>query len=153
MFKITEEWLKSIGACARQIALFKALFPNGYEITEDKQQFIDDAAKFANHFDFDWLARGVLIRSDLRGEYELAVAPARAEYQRATEPAFAEYERDVASAWAEHERARVPVLVEYERARNEAWAKYGRVTAPAKEEYQRAVARAFAGAFFDQIHS
>ena|SRR3990167_3278772 len=102
--RITARLLESKGACADQVAKFRALWPRGVVPTEAL------ALEHSGTFDFQWAAINLLSAS-----------------------AWAEYKRVCASAWAEYERVRGPARAEYERvcalAFVAAWAEYERVCA------------------------
>ena len=79
--KITVKLLKAKGACAEQVAIFKTLFPNGVEPTEEL------CLAHAQTFGWDWAAANLLpaLASKAYDEadahapkaYDEAVAPAR----------------------------------------------------------------------------
>jgi hypothetical protein len=96
--RITLQQLTDKDACQEQVDLFRALFGDSVDVTEEL------CASVAGKFDFDWAASSLLAPS------------ARAEYKRATAPAWAEYKRATAPAWAEYKRATAPARDEYERA-------------------------------------
>jgi len=115
--KITTDWLVSRDACADQIAIFAAEWPDGAELTERN---LLRAAEL--HLDLYWLARCIL-PPQARAEYERVEGPAWAEYERVRDQARAEYERVKDQARAEYERVEGPARAEYERVRDQAlWA-------------------------------
>ena len=69
--KLTAKELESKGACASQVALFRSLFGEEVEITEEL------CAEHASAFDFDWAARNLLTAAALV-EYGKIMAAARA---------------------------------------------------------------------------
>ena len=95
--QITLRMLREREACDKQVELFRSLFGDAVEVTEDA------AVAVADRFDWDWAARHFL------------KAPAGAEYDRVTAAAGAEYDRVRAPAWAEYDRVRAPALAEYDR--------------------------------------
>ncbi len=149
--RITTAWLREQKACAHQLAIFKAEWPEGAEVTRTNLE-----RAVALRLDLWWLADRYLTAAALaeyervtaaaRAEYERGTAAALAEYKRVRAAALAEYERVTAAARAEYERVTAPALAEYERVRAPALAEYERVTAPALAEYERVRAAALIAA-------
>ncbi len=135
--------LKSKGACADQVALFKSTFGAQVDVTE---------ALCEAHFDkFNWgWASRYLLTPDARAEYERVVAPAYAELQLVIAQAYAEYQRVRAQADVEHQRVRAPAYAEYERVDALAYTEYRRAAAQADAEYQRVRAGTFGRLFAAQ---
>ena len=92
-------------ACRAQTDLFRQLFGESVEITEEL------CASVADKFDWRWA-----------GRYLLSPVAA-ADYERVRAHASAEYERVRATAGAEYERAEAPALAEYKRVRSAAFAR------------------------------
>lgn len=91
--KVTVRMLKAKGACSNQVELFKSLFPNGVEVTEEV------CVANADNFDWNWAANNLLTPLQL-AKYQRIEAPARADFKRITASARAEYKRITASAFA-----------------------------------------------------
>ncbi len=130
MLKITSRLLRSKGACAEQVAVFKELGGDKKELT--RALFLKHAGKF----DLDWAANNLLSPTQ-KAEYERVARPAWAEYERVTGPAWAEYERVTGPALAKYTRVAGPALVEYERVAGPARVEYERVAGPALAKYAR----------------
>ena len=123
MRTITVVELETNQACSSQVALFKRLFGESVEITE--QLCLDHHVEFNWH----WTAQHFL------------TAPALTEFSRITAPAWAEYTRIEDQAWSEFSRITDQAITDQARA------EYVRITAPAWAEYARIGAQAFARAY------
>ena len=131
------------GACADQVALFRAKFGESVDVTHEL------CASVASEFDFCWAARNLLPPAAY-AEYARVRAPAYAKYKRVTAPAYAKYKRVTAPDYAEYKRVTDAAYAEYERVRDAAYAEYERVRAPAYAEYKRVIAREFARQYIAQ---
>jgi hypothetical protein len=80
--KLHLKQLTDKGACQAQVNLFRTMFGESVDVTEEL------CASVAGKFDFYWAAHHLLTPS------------ARAEYERVRAPAWAEYERVMAVAFA-----------------------------------------------------
>ena len=104
------------GACSNQVELFRAMFGESVNVTQEL------CVSVADKFDFEWTALQLLtptaqaeyerVRAQAWAEYERVEAPVRAKYERVEAPARAEYERVRASAWAEKERVMASTFAE-----------------------------------------
>ena len=92
--QITLEMLEEIDACEGQKDLFADHFPNGVEF-KGQEHAIEMCVKFAEVFDFEWAADG-LLEADTCTEFKKATAPALAEFKKAITPAQAEYDKVIA---------------------------------------------------------
>ena len=82
--KITLRQLKLLGACIKQVELFKETFGDEVEITEAVVK--EHGAKF----NVAWLANNVLTPIQL-ADYEAKHAPIRADYEAKHAPLLADY--------------------------------------------------------------
>jgi hypothetical protein len=141
MEKVTVGFLRSLGACAGQVALFEETFPDGAAVTVEAALQAMGAGLTLN-----WLASR--LPPPALAEYERVTFAAEYEYGRVTEAALDEYERVTTEAWAEYKRLTAPALAEYEYERlvAAAWAEYERVTEAALAEYKRAECAALVAA-------
>ena len=90
---LTVETLKSKKACQPQIDLFRSLFGDSVEVTEEL------CVKHAQDFNWDWAA-DTLLSESAREDYYKATGPALKVYNKATAPALKVYIKATASAWA-----------------------------------------------------
>ena len=81
------------GACADQVALFRAKFGESVDVTSELCESV------ASVFDFEWAARNLLPPAAY-AERERVMAPAYAEYKRVRDAAYAEYMRVIAREFA-----------------------------------------------------
>jgi len=95
--QITLRMLREREACDKQVELFRSLFGDAAQVTEDA------AVAVADRFNWDWAASNFLTAAALT-EYDRVGAAARAEYDRVRAPALAEYDRVGAAARAEFYR-------------------------------------------------
>ena len=116
---LTLQQLENVGACESQVLLFRELFGDQVEVTE--QSCVAVADKF--HWDF--------------AAINFLSAPARAEFDKMNATALAEYDMVSAAAWAEFNKVIAAALEER-----------CKVTAPALDEYNKVSAAAF-GRLFD----
>lgn len=65
------------GACDEQLDLVRAAWPDGVPLTEEAAEWCVE-----HHIDLGWAAN-LLLSLAARADYELVMAPARAEYERA----------------------------------------------------------------------
>ncbi len=128
--KITSRLLKSKGACADQIDLFKATFPKGAEPT------LENCLKAASAgLDLDWVA-GNLLGPEAYEVYYAATAEPRKVYRAATASPWKVYLAATAEAWKV-----------YDAATAEPWKVYLAAEAEARKVYRAATAEALAAAF------
>jgi hypothetical protein len=135
---LTLSTLRKYGACSGEVTLFRNLFGERVEVTEEL------CLIHADNFSFNWAACR-LLSDAAREDYARARDVAEAEYARAVAVAYAEYERARDAAHAAYERAVTPARAEYVRA----IAEYERATSAPYAEYLRAVAVAFASAYIN----
>jgi len=82
--KLNVKTLIEAKACAAQVRLFKDLFPDGAEVSEET------AISVASQFDWNWAARNLISASG--GEaYEEATAPLWKAYREAVAPLLKTY--------------------------------------------------------------
>jgi hypothetical protein len=119
---ITLDQLITHNACADQVALFRKHFPTN-------QASVTPAAclTLAEVFDFGWAAEH-LLTTTAWSQYDVAVAPARAQYDAVH-----------TAAWAQYSAACAPERAQYDAA-----------VTPARAQYDAAVAVAFADTYLSQ---
>ena len=110
MKPITEELLKSKGACPVQVDKFKSLFPSGVIPTKEL------ALKYYKDFTFNWAASHLLSR-EASNEYWKVKESAYTEYLKVRESAWNEYWEVREPAWNEYEKVKESALAEYEKAK------------------------------------
>ena len=120
--QITLRMLREREACDKQVELFRSLFGDAAQVTEDA------AVAVADRFNWDWAASNFLTAPAL-AEYDRVGAAARAEYVRVRAPALAEYDRVTEAAVAEYVRVTAPARAEYDRVTEAAWTEYERMKA------------------------
>ena len=89
MKRVTVKMLKSLGACAPELATFAKEWPDGAAVTKSN---VLRAAELK--LNLDWVAEKLL-----------------------SPPALAEYDRVKATAWAEYDRVTAPALAECDRVK------------------------------------
>ena len=115
--KITLKQLKKLGACADQTKLFKEIFGDSVEITEDVIR--EHGAKF----DVNWLAGHVLSPTHLAA-YQAKLAPLWADYQAKCAPLDDEYKAKCAPLLADYQAKCAPLWAGYLAKRDLLWADY-----------------------------
>ena len=108
--KLTLQQLTDAEACAPQVAMFRSLFGDSVEVTEDSCVAVFDKFKWnfaANNF----------LTPAARDEYKRVTTPARDEYDRVRAAAWAEYKRGTAAAMSEYRRVGASAGGEYDRVR------------------------------------
>ena len=111
--KLTLQQLIDAKSCTQQVDLFRSLFGDSVEVTEESCVAVFDK------FDWNFAARNFLTPAAL------------AEYERVRAAAWDECVRVTAPAWAECVRGTAPARAEYDRVAAPAWVEYYRVTAAA----------------------
>jgi hypothetical protein len=129
---ITYKLLKSKGACARALAVFRRIFGDTAPLT------VEAAVVNAQTFNWDFAARHSLSASALKA-YDEARASAWKAYNEATAPAWKAYNEATASAGKAYNEATAPALKAYNEAK-----------ASAEKAYDEAKARTFAEAYMEQ---
>lgn len=111
--KITKTLLRRKRACANQLALFIATFPDGVDVTEAV------CVSVADKFHWGWAAHNLLPeplwddydakRATLRADYEAKVATLWADYKAKRDAHWADYCAKLAPLWDDY-RAKLAAL-------------------------------------------
>jgi hypothetical protein len=124
--------LRAHGACADQLALFRATFGDGpVAVTEANMSRAVEVGLW-----IEWLAH--FIPAPALAAFEAADEQAGAAYNEAYAQAWAAFQAARAPAWAAYEAARAPAWAAYEAARDQAWAVYEAACAPARAAFEAA---------------
>jgi hypothetical protein len=134
---ITLALLKSKGACANQVALFKQHFGEGPAPLDDAT-----AIKMARVFDFSWAADN-LLSEEGRKAYKEAMAALRKAYEESRAALWKAYEEAEAPLWKAYEEAKAPLWKAYKEAEAPLWKAYEEAKAPLRKAYEEAKALAF----------
>jgi hypothetical protein len=134
--KLNVKTLIEAKACAPQVKLFKELFPDGAEVSEET------AISVANKFDWDWAASNLLSASG-REVYEEAEAPILKAYEEAEAPLLKAYKEAIAPLWEDYKEAIAPLLKAYEEAEAPLLKAYEEAEAPLLKAYREAKAQIF----------
>lgn len=132
--------LKSKGACAEELALFKEHF--GVKKSVPLTEAV--ARKFGTVFNIDWAAENLLSYNDyldFQGAYESHIE----EYVYATTKHMNEYDKAEEKLWYEYKKRGAGKLMwdEYEESLKPFTDKYNKATKPACDKYKKAKAIEF----------